>query len=178
MKTIIVAMLSLVCLFGAQVVLAEDVTNENTGEHSHNTSSEFVETVTNIKNVNTGEVKNEVKFVAETGKNEAEENTGNGSVESGIARFTVAISNFVNSNVTNVGEEEEERGGGRGGGGEVTPPAQIAEATQMAQTVSAGTLPSAGPEAYNQLALLIGLPLLGVMLIRIYELKTGKVIPN
>lgn len=77
-------------------------TNDTTGYGSTNNSSIVLNQDTTVVQNNTADVKNKVDLKLNTGKNEANKNTGEGIVVSGDIVSGVAISNKANTNVADL----------------------------------------------------------------------------
>jgi len=95
MKKAIYLMFGLCLLFFASGVKAESVINSNTGEDSENKVEINVENSFSVENEDETIVDNHSQMELKTGENEAEENTGNGSVISGDITVNEKISNKI-----------------------------------------------------------------------------------
>lgn len=95
------------------------VGNSNTGFNSENNASITEENEINVENDNELSIRNNIRGNANTGDNEADKNTGDGSITTGDASIRVNVKNKGNENITNIrcGECPEENGGQGGGGG-------------------------------------------------------------
>jgi hypothetical protein len=117
------------------------VSNHQTGANSTNTASFGpVSNTRDISVCNYLDVDNTFLADATTGGNQADKNTGNGSVKSGDISFNVAfatVGNLVNTVLGNNGGNEE---GGGNAAAEVSPFQGVSAAE-----VAAATLPVAGP---------------------------------
>lgn len=76
------------------------VTNDTTGAESDNDAWIHEENEVEVENENDAWICNDIELEAETGENEANMNTGDGSVDSGDASVDISIDNMVNSNQT------------------------------------------------------------------------------
>lgn len=85
-------------LFVGSAVLAAEASNSNTGADSTNTASVSIENSTKISSTNNANIKNNISVTANTGKNSASENTGDGSVSSGDITGSVLVKNLGNNN--------------------------------------------------------------------------------
>lgn len=74
--------------------------NADTGSDSSNTSSTNSNTSLTFINTNNATVANDLVIDAVTGKNEADKNTGNGSIVTGDANVMANVVNLVNSGIT------------------------------------------------------------------------------
>lgn len=202
MKKHLLLIVGAVLLFAtSSPALAEEVTNSHTGAESVNSASETIKNETKIEIKNDANIDTIIKAETKTGGNEAEENTGNGTVETGDTTVTAKVENDVNINkveVDNCCKEENGQGGGPDGeqpdgkGGGVFPPvipsAQAAAGIGGGPTLAAaetapesvgiggGELVEVGSNPLVQLALMLGLPLIALYLIRKYEISAGKII--
>lgn len=79
-----------------------NIGNSHTGYESENDASVESENKVELDNDNDADIWNMINGMAKSGYNEAEENTGNGSVESGDAKGTVKITNTANNNVSDI----------------------------------------------------------------------------
>lgn len=189
-KLLFTLVVSSFALLGSGTAFAAEATNSDTGAESENSSHLFSQTVTEVVNKNVLTVHNDVNFDAVTGDNEASFNTGGeeenitqaveggggGSVETGDAVVNVTIENDVNRNETDVDVCCEDRDGQ--GGGEEPEPEEPEGQNPTGEPLPFGggelienveTLPAAGMETLDSLAILLGLPLLLAMLITAIE---------
>lgn len=74
-----------------------DIGNSNTGAGSSNNAFVNLGSSTRIDNDNDGVLDNDINLSANTGGNQANYNTGNGSVSSGDANISLNLLNFLNS---------------------------------------------------------------------------------
>jgi hypothetical protein len=74
--------------------------NNSTGEGSNNQSVVNINDQTTIDNQNSGNINNEIDANVVSGQNEANYNTGTGSISTGDVNSSVNLINFLNSNVT------------------------------------------------------------------------------
>ena len=127
-----------VCIVSADI----SSSNDHTGADSENDTNVNVNNDIDITQNNDLDIDNKVDADLDTGNNEADENTGDGSVRTGDINFDVTIDNQGNENVIGGPAEEEPEGQ------PPTPPAPI-------------TPPSKGPEKGKVLAVTKGLPVTG-----------------
>lgn len=79
--------------------LTADSNNNMTGSNSDNTAENNLDLTQNITNQNNGVINNNIDALALTGSNNADRNTGNGSVISGDASVLANVVNFLNTNI-------------------------------------------------------------------------------
>lgn len=77
--------------------------NDHTGYNSDNDASVDAESKVELENDNDADVWNTINGMAKSGYNEAEKNTGNGTVDSGDAKGTVKVTTTANNNVSDLG---------------------------------------------------------------------------
>jgi len=83
--------------------LAVDVEVSGNGANSNNTANVSVSNSTIVDQSNVANISNDVNVNADTGKNDANGNTGgNVSIDTGDATANVGVSNTANSNIANV----------------------------------------------------------------------------
>lgn len=130
--------------------------NTSTGAKSINNAWVKLCNSLDVKNFNFLKIKNLIKGSADTGNNDANYNTGDGSITTGDASVKIKISNEGNINETNVGGMGGDPAGGMGGG---PLPAILGMGEAILGAVTeALTQPTELPRAGSSL-LLLGLPL-------------------
>ena len=100
MKKTIFFMFGLCMLFFASGARAESVINSNTGADSKNRTEINLENSFSVENDNQATVDNYSRIEVNTGDNEAESSTGNGSVTSGDIIIKESISNEIEFQVS------------------------------------------------------------------------------
>ena len=127
-----------VCIVSADI----SASNSHTGADSSNDANVNVNNDIDITQNNDLDIDNKVDADLDTGNNEADENTGDGSVKTGDINFDVTIDNQGNNNTIGGPADKEPEGQ------PPTPPAPV-------------TPPAKGPEKGRVLAATKGLPVTG-----------------
>lgn len=164
------------------------VSNSNTGANSENEAEAEIKNKIEITNKNHTDITNKTKLNLNTGGNEADSNTGNGSVESGDINVGVKLINKVlgiEETPDEVTPPEEETPDGVGGIGGFPQSAVLGAAVAVNPLVSAavgglGGAPGLGgvgelPEAGASMNLIAAITaLLGALLIEVVKKKKAE----
>lgn len=105
---IVITVVLVINRFFSYPVLAQEFSVTGNGEGSSNSISFQVENNNQVDQTNTADIKNEVQAEAETGSNEANDNTGEVEIETGDVTQEVVIINSGNNSTVQIGCCEEE----------------------------------------------------------------------